>query len=398
MRRLLAGLVLVSIAAPLAAQRGTGVTRMPAPGTIGFPRPGFIDPGYVERRPVVPRHTGPIPFPPEERQWLKVETAHFIVISALNDNATRAAAHDLEKLTALLTRASAYFRVHPMRTRVFLFAERRIAQPYFDAVRGARVDASGITLRHDQGSTMLINTTARGGDVLTPRHELVHDLLHREDRPLPLWIEEGLAEYYSNGGLPVREHVSRLRGRLRMPFEDMFAARMDDQRSWTFDYYAQSWATVAALMRRNRAAFFPFLDDVHLGMNQAEAIQKHFGLTLRELEGALRKAGAPASSLLLDSAPPASVQPVKLTYADVLFELGELLARVPNGEADAERHLYKARKLLLDAGIPRADALAREGKLVEAAKILRDLAPKMPAKTRANLETQAARLETLAQP
>ena len=92
------------------------------------------------------------------------------------------------------------------------------------------------------------------------------------------------------------------------------------------------------------------------------------------------------------------MQPVKVTYADVLFELGELLARVPNGEADAERHLYKARKLLLDAGIPRADALAREGKLVEAAKILRDLAPKMPAKTRANLETQAVRLETLAQP
>ena len=55
-----------------------------------------------------------------------------------------------------------------------------------------------------------------------------------------------------------------------------------------------------------------------------------------------------------------------------------------------------ARRRLLDADIPRADALAREGKLLEAAKILRDLAPKMPEKTRANLESQAARLENIA--
>jgi tetratricopeptide (TPR) repeat protein len=55
-----------------------------------------------------------------------------------------------------------------------------------------------------------------------------------------------------------------------------------------------------------------------------------------------------------------------------------------------------ARRRLLDADIPRADALAREGKLLEAAKILRDLAPKMPEKTRANLETQAVRLESIA--
>jgi hypothetical protein len=57
-----------------------------------------------------------------------------------------------------------------------------------------------------------------------------------------------------------------------------------------------------------------------------------------------------------------------------------------------------ARRLLLRVDIPRADALAREGKLLEAARVLRDLAPKMPGKTRENLETQAAGLEAAAQP
>src|SRR5687767_15908586 len=98
MRNLLAAVALTFLAAPLPAQRegGGAVPRIP---TGAFPRSAFIDAGAVEHRPVPP-HTGPIPFPPVNRPWLKIETPHFIVISALTERATRATAHDLEKLTA----------------------------------------------------------------------------------------------------------------------------------------------------------------------------------------------------------------------------------------------------------------------------------------------------------
>lgn len=502
------------VAAPLAAQRGGGtggaITRTPS-GSTGFTRPGFLDPGVIERRPMIPAHFGPIPFPPADKPWVRAETAHFILFGATGENAVRAVAHDLEKMTALLTRTSTYFRLPAKRTRIFLFAERRNVQPYFDAVGGARVDASGITLRHPLGSTMLIDTSARGGGGLTPRHELVHDLIHRDDQRLPLWIEEGLAEYFSNAGLPIREHTSRLRGRLRMSLAQMYATRVEDQRAWTFDFYAQSWAAVATLMRRDRAAFWDVLKDIDEGRDTASAIEARYRMTPRDFEIAMRKAAAPATSLLMESAPAMTIEVKPIAHPELLYELGELLARLSGREADAERHLraalegnsengaahlayaelllsipqrvidarvqaqtaldhdgpnearahaviglsylaaddaltarpyleraydgaperldvafplfslyvnagereladgifarladsprgHDARRLLLRIDLARADALAREGRVREAAKILRDLAPKMPEKTRADLDGEAVRLESMAAP
>ena len=458
MRSLAAAAAIILFAEPLAAQAsGRSIvgppTRVPGRSGTGIPNGAFLDPGIIERRPL-PAKLGPIPFPPIERQWVKAETEHFILISGTGEHATRAVAHDLEKLTALLTNTSTYFRTPPQRTRIFLFAERRIALPYFDAVRGYRIDMSGLTLRHTKGSTMLIDTSARGGAAFTPRHELVHDLLRGQLKPLPLWIEEGLAEYYSNAGLTVREHVSRLRGRLKMPLQQMFSTTSNDAGAWTYDYYAQSWSTVATLMRRSAKSFFEMLQDIDEGTDAAAAIHARYGMTLKGLEIAMRKAGAPAISLLISTIPPVTLEAKPMTRGELLCELGDLLARVSGREKEAERHfraaldtdpasvkpylervferdpgqldvafplfsLYvergerenadrmfdrlvettrvnDARRLLLDTEVPRADALAREGKLLEAARILRDLAPKMPQKTRANLEGQAVRLESLA--
>jgi len=165
-------------------------------------------------------------------------------------------------------------------------------------------------------------------------------------------------------------------------------------------------------------------------------------MSLRDLENAMRKAGTPASSIL-SAGVTLQLEPQPLAYAALVFELGELLARLPNRQADAERHFraarpylesaqpqrvdaafalfwlymrdgerekadslfaqlvetprgYATRKLLLDTDIERADSLAREGKLLEAAQILRQLAPKMPENARLNLEAQAAGLEAAA--
>jgi thioredoxin-like negative regulator of GroEL len=93
--------------------------------------------------------------------------------------------------------------------------------------------------------------------------------------------------------------------------------------------------------------------------------------------------------------------PEQADFAFALFSLyidaGERAAaeRVFQNLADTPRG-NDARRLFLNTDVPRADTLAREGKLLEAARILRDLAPKMPGKTRANLEGQAVRLESIA--
>jgi hypothetical protein len=156
----------------------------------------------------------------------------------------------------------------------------------------------------------------------------------------------------------------------------------------------------------------------------------------------MRKAGKPTRSLLA-SGLDLDVTPRRIEYAELVFELGEFLVRLPGRIADAERHFREARpyleraplerndvafalfalcvrdgerdqtellftrladsprgfvtrKFLLDAGQDRAEALANDGKLLEAAQVLRELAPKMPEKARLGLEARAALLEAAA--
>lgn len=440
-RALLALLVLLAADALLAQRRG-GTTR--APGRSG-PIPGVGVPPLVLRgehqqgRPIRP---GPIPLPSPRRTWVRIETPHFTILSSAGARATRTIAHDLERLTALLIRTSDSFRLPEARTRVFLFGDPRDVQPYFDAARGMRVDAAGATVRHPDGSTILIDVSARGGEALTPRHEVVHDLLRNNARPLPLWLEEGLAEHYSNAGLPIAEHVSRLRrARMPIPLEELFALHHQSPRAASWDFYAESWGAVTALLRRDPNAFRELVRDLERGVPVTEALRSRYRMTARDLENAMRRAGVPTRSIL-SSGVTLDLEPQRVDYPELVFELGELLVRLPDRHADAARHFrvarpyletaspervdvafamfvlslsdgerektdalfprlantsrgHATRKILLDTDFARADALARDGRLLEAARILRELAPKMPEHARLNLEAQAAELEAL---
>ena len=337
-------LLVLLVALPLAAQR-RGIPPRKAPTRGGFipalgPGAPAMPTGRVMGEPLKP---GPVRMPSEKRQWVRLDTPHFAIFSSASARTTRAIASDLERLTELLTRTSPWFRASAARTRVFLFGDTRDVQPYFDAAYGLRVDAAGVTVRHRDGSTILIDCTAKGGAALTPRHELVHDLLRNSARPLPHWIEEGLAEYYSNGGQPILQHLSRLRGPMRIPLEQMFALQYDSPLSSSWDFYAQSWAAVAVLLRRDANAFYALLRDLDEDTAVSDALRSRFAMTPRDLANLIaRNAAAPAAPILGNHVELA-VEQVPLDRAELLAELGQLLLRLPNRTADAERHFEAAR-------------------------------------------------------
>lgn len=339
-RAALALLVGLLAALPSLAQRRAGVPPTRAPGRAGpVPGMGEIPPTmHPERAVFAPRRPGPVPLPSARQEWIRVETPHFSIFSSAGARITRTIALDLERLTALLIERSPYFRVSQKRTRVFLFGDARDARPYFDIARGARIDAAGLTVRSPSGSTILIDCSMRGRNIVTPRHELVHDLLGNNARPLPLWIEEGLAEYYSNRGRPIYEHFSRLRGKPRIPIAELFSIRHNSLRSASWDFYAQSWGAVSVLMRRDPVAFEHFLRDVDGGKSSEAALADRFGMTTKELENVIRrKVGTPASAILSEKVTfDLAIEP--LGRAALLSELGELLARLPHGGPDAQRH------------------------------------------------------------
>ena len=191
-------MLLLAIPSAFAQYSRGAVTRVPR----GTPRIGTSPSGlaqlirtHPERDVAGKPFQGPVAFPSASRQWLRIETPHFVLISAAGERRTRAIAEDLERLTTLLVRTSAHFASASTRTRVFVFTHRGDVQPYFDAVRGfERVDATGITLRESNRSTMLIDANARGGETLTPRHELI--------RPAPASHDSARARRSSSASTP----------------------------------------------------------------------------------------------------------------------------------------------------------------------------------------------------
>jgi tetratricopeptide (TPR) repeat protein len=330
-----------------------------------------------------PRQTnGPIPFPAADEKWLLARSKHFVFISSADEKRTRSVAAELETLAAALTQVDSTFSAPTATpTRVILFTRRRESRPYFDMLLNRRdADVSGVFVSQREGGSMLINQdySWQGGD-RAPLHELVHYLMQSGDAHAPLWLEEGIAEYFSNAtirsrsisaGEPISNHISVLRQRAHIPLPALFkAVRESDIYNGGMaqsTFYAESWAIVDWLVRtsgRNGADFYAFVHDLSRGATVEAALRTRYHREPREIDAALsRYSSAQRVAWAITLAVPATdtnvtVEP--LDRASTLYELGHFLSGLEELAADAERH-YRA---ALDADPRHARALAGLGML-----------------------------------
>jgi tetratricopeptide (TPR) repeat protein len=253
-------------------------------------------------------------------------------------------------------------------------------------------NVNGVFVAQSSGGSMILNGEYAGfGADRTPLHELVHYLMQSGDAKAPLWLEEGLAEYFSNAtfergritaGNPLPAHLDALHRRARMPLTQLFAvARESDAYNVPAGqavFYAESWAAVDWLARSaagDRADFFHFVHDVAHGVPVDAALRTHYRMSLRDLDTAMSAYASPAQSAWgaparMTSAITIPVPPVDVTTttvpldrASTLYELGRFLAGIEEMSAEAERHFRAA----LDANPQHARALAGLGQLRAAA-------------------------------
>lgn len=314
----------------------------------------------------------PIAFPGEETRWIRVRSEHYDVISSASEERTRAIVGDLETLASVLTKVSTRFRSGNTATTVLVFANRAESVPYFELLLDrSRPAATGMYVRHEDGGTMFIDAARTRAPIeRTAMHELVHDLLRQSEEVPPLWIEEGLAEYFANAeirdgevtaGHPIRAHASLLRRRLAMPLAQMFAVQPETDVALTPMFYAQSWAAVNWLMSTDPDAFFPFLNDLESGVSIETALRARYDKSFAQMEAGIRASNT-RNSVQLRGEPRAPAAPQLADRATVLYELGRFLKHVAGAEGDAQRHFAEA--LRVD---PRhAKALAATGKFDEA--------------------------------
>jgi tetratricopeptide (TPR) repeat protein len=294
----------------------------------------------------------PIPFPSEKGKWLRVRSARFDVISNASQGGTREVVANLETMADALVAANPRFVPAATPAKVFVFGNRRESQPYFDLLFGREnARGYGVYVRHDDGGTMFIDGSRGGHIEQTAMHELVHDLLRRTGVAPPLWLEEGLAEYFGNAdirggrvtaGASIRQHLALIKQKPLIPIDQLLAIRAESPEGASSIFYAQSWAAVDWLMALDSAAFFPFLRDVESGKPVAEALQTHYKQTVRDMESAIRRRAGVARLVILKGAPAAAAPAVPVDRATLLYELGSFLTHVAGAEAEALRHFREA--------------------------------------------------------
>ncbi|MBL8803655.1 MAG: hypothetical protein JNN27_16765 [Planctomycetes bacterium] len=235
----------------------------------------------------------------------RVESANFVVTTDLDLRTAR-------ELSALLENSVARFqaRLRPNlpraaeRARVFVFSGRLGYERYLaGALGGDNENTAGV---YHPGLRQLIvwNAPKRGELFDTVRHEGLHQFLDSWLDDPPVWLNEGLAEYYENAQFQ-RGAASEIRPRAqylellvaRGPAALDLAALLRTTPAAFYEdpplNYARAWAFVHFLLgstRENRALFDALIEELAGGASADAAVKKIFAtVDVKLLEAALHE-------------------------------------------------------------------------------------------------------------
>jgi Flp pilus assembly protein TadD len=330
--------------------------------------------------------------PRDRNGWIEVKTANFQLWSDAGERRTHAAGTELEQLrTALAQLSPGLVVASPCPTYLYVFKNQFAFAPYRFRFAGKRVEVAGYFLHRPWGNYVALDGDPRSDALHAIRHEYIHYLLHNNYARLPLWLDEGLAEFYGTFqmvdgearlGQPIEAYIEWMRQNPPVPLSRLFAVDHsskdyhEEARQGTF--YAESWALTHYLMLGNparRPQLTQLVKLMQAGATQEEAFAKAFGGDYETLQNELsiyvhKKVFSYAHApVKIAAEAPASVQP--LAWPDALYRLGDLLLNTDQ-EAEAAEHFQAAlaanpRHGLAIAGLGeidekagrRAEALAR---------------------------------------
>lgn len=230
--------------------------------------------------------------------WVEVRSEHFVVSTNAGEAAGRQIAEQFEQIRWMFHESFTRLRVDP-------------AQPV--GIVAARDETTMKALLPDQWETpghvhpaglyqsgpdrdyVVMQVDAAGANPFhTIYHEYTHALLHLNFGQAPLWLEEGLAEFFGNStlgdkgvktGTLDKAHLFVLEHNELLPMETLFAVDNDspyyNETTRASIFYAESWAVVHYLLidpeARHAQLLGKFLLAWQKSGKQAEAAREAFG-------------------------------------------------------------------------------------------------------------------------
>ncbi len=201
----------------------------------------------------------------KEAAWIEVRTPHFIVSSDAGQKQARRVADQFEQIRGVFHAAFPSLRVDPGYPVLILAAKNedslKALLPGYWEVKG-RVHPAGLYVSGAEKHYVALRVDATGKNPYHAiYHEYTHSLTDLNFRELPLWLSEGLAEFYGNTTVEEKEvrlgqfdegHLLLLQQSRLLPIEELL--RVDhnsphyNEANRASVFYAESWAVVHYLM------------------------------------------------------------------------------------------------------------------------------------------------------
>lgn len=195
-------------------------------------------------------------------KWLRLRTAHFELVGEASQKELARVGQRFEQFRETFGRLYPNIRQAAAPVVIIVFRTTRAYEPFMPLFNGKRVEVGGYFLSRPNINYITMSLDSGEAAWRIVFHEYTHLLVGASLAEVPVWFNEGLAEYNSTFlveqsgrkatlGKIVESHVLQLREQF-IPLRELMAVRHDsplynegDRRSV---FYAESWALMHYLM------------------------------------------------------------------------------------------------------------------------------------------------------
>jgi tetratricopeptide (TPR) repeat protein len=304
-----------------------------------------------------------VPAPAQDDEWMRARTRNFTIYSNAGELATLEVARQLERLCEVIGSTNPGLRsTSPRPTQIFAFQD----DASFNLYRPRRTeDISGWFETGSDRDMIAFNLAPRGREwAQNLFHEFTHSYLGNNFASLPLWLNEGLAEYYGvtqvgsaigEIGHPIAEHSAWCRDHPLLGLSELFAMSPDSpdylrsgDRRHTF--YAESWLLIHHLLHstsENARIAGAYLSRLRVGEDPEVAFaqlvpRERWDLLLFEAQHANEKGLQYARYTFRTTFATGALRCERASRAEILCELGNLVLYREEGARDAAEEHFRA--------------------------------------------------------
>lgn len=325
-------------------------------------------------------------------EWVEVRSKHFTVITDDGEKNGRTVAMKFEQMRAGFASVFQKATVNiPVPLEIIAFRSSKEMKQYAPLFNGKPIEVAGYYQGGEDRNFIALDLSAPNG-WQTVFHEYGHLLLNGNLRNMPVWLNEGYADFFSGmeisgkylslGTFPQGYAQVLLNSRWMKTSElisIVHESRDYNEGNRRSVFYAQSWLTVHYMMLKHKTpeldAYLNLTDTQHVPL--AQAFEKAFGMTTDQFDKELEKylhgtmqylrAPAPQEDAGTFDIHPLSNADKEATLADFKFHMKDYHAA---GIADFKRILSEDPNNTL-ANRELAYSFLQQGQFEEAAPYLK---------------------------